>query len=446
MDLNRKTLTKLFGLFAALIVLYLVLQHIDILYSFFLWVLGALTPFIIAGFLTFILNVPLKAIEHKLFQPKNGKQVSKFKQKARRPIALTLSIILFVVVLAAFLTIIIPEIGRSLTKIADSIPMVVTTIQEQLTSWSKENEMIANIIDAVNIDWNTISKSMVSFLQSNGTNVVNSAWGFVSNIISAAISTFLGIVISIYTLMRKEKLSSDIKKVLYSFLPMKISDNICYVAHLTNLSFYNSITGQMVECIILGSLTALGMSLLGLPYAALIAVLIAILSWIPMFGVGIGIFIGAILILTIDPLQALWFVIFMVILQQLEGNLIYPRVVGSNMGLPPLIMVGAITLFANFFGVIGLLVAAPVTSVVYTLLKAFVADRIKKKKIAPEKYAAITVDEVEEETKVLRREKRANIIDKVNIKKHINKSHDEDGSAVGSEKKQNSKKSGTPKK
>ena len=446
MDLNRKTLTKIFGLFAALIVLYLVLQHIDILYSFFLWVLGALTPFIIAGFLTFILNVPLKAIEHKLFQPKNGKQVSKFKQKARRPIALTLSIIIFVVLLAAVVTIIIPEIGRSLTKIADSIPMVVTTIQEQLTAWSKENEMIGNIVDSFNIDWNTISKSMVTFLQSNGTNVVNSAWGFVANIISAAISTFLGIVISVYTLMRKEKLSSDIKKVVYSFLPEKISDKICYVAHLTNLSFYNSITGQMIECIILGSLTALGMTVLGLPYAALIAVLIAILSWIPMFGVGIGIFIGAILILTIDPLKALWFVIFMVILQQLEGNLIYPRVVGSNMGLPPLIMVGAITLFANFFGIIGLLVAAPVTSVVYTLLKAFVADKIKKKNIAPEKYAAITVDEVEEETKVLRREKRANIIDKVNIKKHINKSHAEDGSAAGGEKKHNSKKTDTKKK
>ncbi|MBQ1659422.1 MAG: AI-2E family transporter, partial [Clostridia bacterium] len=153
-------------------------------------------------------------------------------------------------------------------------------------------------------------------------------------------------------------------------------------------SFYNSITGQMIECLIIGTLTALGMTLFGFPYAALGGVVVAIMSWIPMFGIGIGTAIMGILLLTVDPMQALWFVLYMVTLQQIEGNLIFPRVVGSKIGLPPIVLIAAIILFSGFFGIIGLLVSGPVTYVIYTLIRRFVYLRIKQRNIPRSKYEA----------------------------------------------------------
>ncbi len=386
MELNRRTMLKIFALCVCVILVYLAFQNLNLVFAFLNWVLGVLTPFIVAGFLTFFLNVPLKAIERHLFQPKPGKPVSELKQKARRPIAIILSIGLFVVVIAAFLTIIIPEIGKSLMTIADSIPGLINQLQNFFNDLSENNDMVKDVINNINVDWRTLSTTVMGFLQNNATNFVSTAMQFVSTIVSTAISVFLGIVISIYTLMRKEKLSTELKKIIYSIMPMKAADFVVEVGQMTNKSFYNSITGQMTECVIIGSLTALGMTILGLPYAALVGVLIAILSWIPMFGVGIGIVVGALLLLTSDPMQAVWFVIFMVCLQQIEGNLIFPRVVGSNMGLPPLIMVSSITLFANFFGIVGLLVCGPVTSVLYVLIRRFVANKIEEKEIPSEKY------------------------------------------------------------
>lgn len=386
MELNRNTMLKIFFLCVCVIIVFLGFQHLDIVFSFINWLIGALTPFIIAGCCTFFLNVPLKAIEKQLFRPRNGKQPTPLMEKARRPVAIILSIGIFVLIIGAFLTIIIPEIVGSLQTIADSIPGLVKNIQEEVTKLGEENEYIQEFLQENTIDWQMMTNSAIDFLQNNAGNFVSSVMTLVTTVIGTAVNIFLGIVIAIYTLMRKEKLSSDLKKIIYSIMPMKAADFIVEVGQLTNKSFYNSITGQMTECVIIGSLTALGMTIFGFPYAALVGVLIAIMSWIPMFGIGIGTAIGALFLLTSDPMQAVWFVVFMICLQQIEGNFIFPRVVGSNMGLPPLIMVSAITLFASFFGIIGLLVSGPVTSVFYTLFRRFVYAKIEERRIPPEKF------------------------------------------------------------
>ncbi len=389
MELNKNTMIKLFLLCVCVLLVFLAFQNLDTVSSFLNWLLVVLTPFIIAGCFTFFLNVPLKAIEKHLFRSKDGKPVSEFKEKARRPIAIALSIGIFVIIIGVFLTIIIPEIINSMQTIADSIPGFFQNVQKEIIKIGEENEYIKQFFEQNEIDWQMITNKTINYLQSNVGNFTNFIMNLITTVVGTVVNIFLGIVISIYTLMKKEKLSSDIKKVLYSVLPVKHADFIVELGHLTNQSFYKSITGQMTECVIIGSLTALGMTIFGFPYAALIGVLIAILSWIPMFGVGIGIIIGALFLLTTDPMEAIWFVIFMICLQQIEGNFIFPRVVGSNMGLPPLIMVSAITLFASFFGVIGLLVCGPVTSVLYTLLKRFVFTKLNERKIPKEKYRTI---------------------------------------------------------
>ena len=368
MNMNRKDTIKIFFLAVCIILVYIGFQHLDIIGSFLLWLLQILVPFIIAGCFTFFLNVPLNAIERRLFRSQNGKPVSPLKEKLRRPLAITMSISMFVLILGIFLIIIIPEISNSLQKKA--------------------------IYDNINIDWESIGSNIASFLTKNVANffdstmnLLSSTMKVVSSVISITVNIFLGIVLSVYILAKKEKISSHLRKFLYAFFPSKAVDYIVEVGIMTNRSFYNSITGQMMECVIIGTLTGFGMAILGFPYAALVGVVIAICSWIPMFGIMIGTVIGALFILTVSPVQAIWFVVFMVCLQQIEGNLIYPRVVGSTVGLPPIILIAAIIVFSGFFGIIGLLVSAPVTSVLYTLLKRFVRERLKSRNIPEEKYA-----------------------------------------------------------
>ena len=386
MNMDRKNMIRIFLLAACIIVFYLSLNHLNLVFSFVTWLMSVLTPFIIAGCLIFFLNVPLKAIERHLFRHKNGKPASKFEDKARRPVAIILSFMIFIVIIAVFLLIIIPEIAKSLASLSESIPGTLENLQKWVTAISEENEYLNQVIEGLSIDWKSITNTLVGFLTNNSSSLVSSVFTLISSIVGVLISVFLGCVLAIYVLMNKEKISSDVKKLLYSVLPEKVADFTVNVGHLTNRSFYNSITGQMIECLIVGSLTALGMTIFGFSYAALGGVVIAVLSWVPMFGIYIGSAIVAFILLTVDPFQALWFFIFMVCLQQIEGNFIYPRVVGAKVGLPPLIFVSAIIIFSNVFGVIGLLVSGPVTFVIYTLFRQFIYKRIDQRDIPPEKY------------------------------------------------------------
>ena len=398
MNLDRRTIEKIIAIGSLFILLYLGLQNMNVVVSFFSWLLYVLMPFIIAVCCTFFLNVPLKSIEKVLFRPKGDKPVHPLLERLRRPIALILSLLLFGFIIAAFLVVIIPEIGKSLTALAQSIPGAIENFRQWLYTLSSENEYVATILDNMKIDWDFVNNYITNFLQNDAANLLTFTMGMVQQVISLAINFFLGLVLSIYTLMRKEKIAKNVKQLIYAVLPEKFGDYLCEIGTLTNQSFYNCITGQMMECVILGTLTALGMTIFGFPYAALIGVMIAILSWIPMFGVGIGAAVGGLIILTVDPIQAIWFVVYMVCLQQIEGNLIYPRVVGNNIGLPPILLISAIILFSNFFGVPGLLVSGAFTSVLYTIIKRFVSKRLRDRAVPEEKFmpSKITLEDARE--------------------------------------------------
>ena len=406
MNLDRKNIQKILFIGAVLIIVYLGLQHMNIVFQFLAWVMYIAMPFIVAICCSFFLNVPLKAIEKHLFRQKGDKPVNPILDKIRRPIALTLSILLFLTVIIAFLIVIIPEIGNSLNSFILAVPTAANNINDTIKEWAESNDYVLQVVKYFNpeygepiiqngkevgtntivINADAITTALSGFLSNNAGGLVNYTMNMLSSIFNAAVNVFLGIVLSIYALLRKEKIASDVKKLVYALCPSRTADFLVEVGTLTNKSFYNTITGQMMECIILGSLTALGMTILGFPYAALVGVMVAILSWIPMFGVYIGAGIGALFLLTSDPMQAVWFIVFMICLQQIEGNLIYPRVVGNNVGLPPIIVISAIVLFSNFFGIIGLSVCVPITSVLYTLIRRLVFTRLRSKKVPHYKY------------------------------------------------------------
>ncbi len=408
MNLDRKNMEKIIFLGVAFILVYLGIQNMNVVVNFLFWVLSMLTPFLIAIIMTFFLNVPLKAIEKRLFRPKNGKPVKPVLEKIRRPVSLVLAILLLLLIIGAFLTIIIPEMGKSINQLIAALPGAVDNLNERIYSIAKDNETIMDALRNIKADYGkeivqdgktvlvtaffdgqALTSYISGFLSNNAGGVVSYTVNMVSTVVGTTVNILLGLVLSIYTLLKKEKISTNVKKLIYAALPTKGADFIVELGHLTNQSFYNSITGQMMECLILGSLVTLGMTIFGFPYAALVGVVVAIMCWIPMFGIWIGAGIGTLFVLTVDPIQAIWFLVFMVCLQQIEGNFIFPRVVGNNMGLPPLLMISAIVLFSSFFGIVGLIISCPVMSVVYTLTRRFVFTNIRKKNIPREKYEAL---------------------------------------------------------
>ena len=214
-----------------------------------------------------------------------------------------------------------------------------------------------------------------------------------SGIIGGVTNFVIAFIFSIYLILQKEKLGSHVKQTLYAILSEKHADLLVYVGRLSNKIFSSFLSGQCIEAVILGTMFFVTLSIFRLPYAVLIGVVIAITALIPIFGAFIGCAVGAYLIVMVDPMQALWFLIIFIILQQLEGNLIYPYVVGGSIGLPSLWVLFAVTVGASLFGVAGILLFIPLCSVLYSLFRDFIKNRLKKKSVNQWKWAAISSDE-----------------------------------------------------
>ena len=285
MKLDRKNIQKILFVGVVLIIVYLGLQHMNIIVEFLAWLLYVAMPFIVAICCSFFLNVPLRKIENHLFRQKGEKPLPPILDKLRRPVALFLSIAIFLVVIVAFLIVIIPEIGKSINSLILAIPDAANNINTQIKEWADDNDYVLQVIKFFNpeygenivqngkvvgvntivINSDAITGALSGFLSNNAGGLVNYTMNMLSSVFNAAVNVFLGIVLSIYALIKKEKIASDVKKFIYAVLPSKSADFIVEVGTLTNKSFYNTITGQMMECVILGSLTALGMTILGFP-------------------------------------------------------------------------------------------------------------------------------------------------------------------------------------
>ena len=235
------------------------------------------------------------------------------------------------------------------------------------------------MLPAFTLDLERLYTAVLNFLTSYGQTLMDTTIGVTTSIFSAAVNFVLALVFSLYVLAQKETLSRQVTKTMRALLPEKKAAWLMDLAALTNKTFSNFITGQLTEAVILGSLCFVGMVLFKMPYASVVSVLIGFTALIPIFGAFIGIIIGAFLILLISPVKAFWFVIFILVLQQIEGNLIYPRVVGKSVGLPGIWVLAAVTVGGNAFGLVGMLLSVPVCSVLYALLRQLVHGRLEKK-------------------------------------------------------------------
>jgi len=361
------------GVTTACILIYLGLRRINAVTAGIVWFLNIVKPLLFGIVFALILNVPMGFIEQKLLSDKRF-------SKIRRPLSIVLSLLFIIGLLSGIAILVIPEL-------ADAIKLLVQIVTEFVNELDQMEESAlfaqfpwAEYVLDLNIDWGKIGTQIGDWFTSKGGFLVNQAVGAAGSVLSGMITFVLALIFSIYILSQKERLKRQVCRLIRVWLPARFGTGLIHVASVCNNTFKLFIAGQATEAIILGTLCMVGMLLLQLPYAPMIGALIGFTALIPVVGAFVGTFVGAVMILTVSPYKALIFVIFLLILQQVEGNIIYPRVVGSKINLPAIWVLAAVTIGGNLAGAAGMLLGVPFASAAYALIKEATETKESKEK------------------------------------------------------------------
>ncbi len=377
MNLDKKNMIKILGIVTFAIVLFSCVMNVSQVGVAVEAVTAFLMPFAVGVAIAFFINVPMRFIETKIF-----KKWTKL-PKLKRAISLVLGILFLIILIGVVLLVIIPQMITTISEIdfEGYINKIIAFVEKTLVDYPWIIEEFNNFLVDFDQEIQKFIQSALTWLSTGLTSVIDVA----GNMIGGIVSGFIGFFFAIYLLVDKENLSRQAKMAIYSVTSEEKADKIIKIARLSDKSFSNFISGQCLEAIILGILFAIAMKIFGMPYVSLISVLIGFTALIPVVGGFIGCLIGAFLILMQDPMQAVWFIVMFIVIQQLEGNLIYPRVVGNSVGLPPIWVLALVTIGGNLMGIFGIIIMIPIGSVVYALFREFVykkigtkSDRVKK--------------------------------------------------------------------
>lgn len=380
MELSRQTMKKLAALIAFGVLLLVGAQHLDAVLAAvrFLW--GIAAPLAVGGAMAFVLNVPLRFLEQKLF-PRPGGKKKGVSPALARGVSLLLTFVLLAAVLVLLVWVVVPQLAESIR----SLGAAASAAAVRMIAWGEEQfaaypEITARL-EGLTVDWRALLENLWTFLTSGVGSVVSSTISVTMQVFSAISAGFISLIFAIYLLLQKERLGLQCRKALYALLPRAGADRVVRICALSHRVFSNFITGQCVEAVILGAMFFASMTLLRMPYALLTGCLIAVTALIPIVGAFIGCAVGAFLLLMTSPMQAAVFVVLFLVLQQVEGNLIYPHVVGSSVGLPSIWVLAAVSVGGSLMGIAGMVLFIPLTSVAYTLFREFVNRRLKERGI-----------------------------------------------------------------
>ena len=381
MHIDKKMMHRIFGLIAGAIVFAWLILDTARASIVFNRIWGLIAPFAAGAGIAFIFNVPMRAIENQLDGMK--------KRGLRRGLSIILTLLCLALVIMFVFELLIPQIRLTVASLSEKIPAFVDRTAQNLKLLVADNPELGTWIQQTfnlqSLDWPNIVTNVLAWVGNQVSSVMGSAVNVIGSVTTGIVNTVIAIVFAIYCLGRKEILARQGRRVLYSVLPEHITDEIIRIMRLTNVTFSSFISGQCLEAIILGCLFAVVMAILKMPYIPLVSVIIAVTALIPVVGAFVGCIVGAFFILVNDPLQALTFIAMFLVLQQLENNLIYPRVVGTSIGLPGMWVLVAVTIGGEIMGVGGMLVMIPLTSVLYTLAREFTNRRLAERQIPPEK-------------------------------------------------------------
>lgn len=342
-------------------------------------IIEILSPFIIGGAIAFVLNTPMKFIEINLFSKKSP--LGKISSGLKRVFSYLITLILFLGLIIIIMFIVIPELVNTISDLASQLPEVFEKAELFVVKNLADNPQIVDFVNSIEIDWISIRDSAIDFLRRSGLNWLNSTFSFASSLIGGVVTFTLAFIFSIYVLFQKEKLGLQMKKLILAFLPRERADRIFYIGRLSSNTFSNFLSGQVLESFIIGMMFLIAMSIFKFPYAVMVSIIIGVTAIVPVVGSFIGLIIGVFLILVVDYKMAFWFIIMFLIIQQIEGNVIYPNVVGKAAGLPSIWILVAVTVGGSLMGILGIILFIPIGSILYSLLRETVYIRLKKKGI-----------------------------------------------------------------
>lgn len=369
------------------IIVFCALQHIDSIGDAIRRIGQLLLPFFLGAAIAFIFNVPMQYIERGLFRRRAGKVKPQHQKKfhnMKRALAylITLGIVIGIIVL--ILCVVIPEIVATVETLSTQIPLSIDQIQSLAEDMNQEAPYLKDWLAEAGITWDSVSSKITEALSGAPSTLINGGIELISSVAGAIFNFVVAFAFSIYILAQKEKLKRQGKMILKALFPGRVANTSIRILKMSHKTFANFISGQCLEACILGAICLLGMSILRLPMAMMISVVVGVCSLIPIFGAFIGCAIGMVLIAISNPIQALIFLILIIVIQQVEGNLIYPHVVGTAIGLPSIWVLFAVTIGAKMFGVIGMIVFIPLCSVLYALFREFVYNLLQAEKSAVE--------------------------------------------------------------
>lgn len=384
---NKRRLTRwVIGIAAACIAIVFGLKNFDMIKETISWLVGLVMPLIIGFAIAMIINVPMGFFEKLIFPPK-----SKVKPKLKRIVSFFISIILILGILAGVIWLVIPELVNAVTVIVDGA-LEYTSMISKMTEEEIAQLPFGKLL--LNIDWNkTLSNVQIWVKEQSGV-IVDTAVGTVSSVVSGVYDTFIAFVFAIYIIFNKETLKRQVSKLIRVWIPEKVAENTIHATAILGKNFKSFVSGQSLEAVILGVMCMVGMLILKIPYAPMVGALVGVTAIIPVVGGFIGAGVGAFMIMTEDPFKAVVFLIFILVLQQIEGNVIYPKVMGNSVSLPSMWILAAVTIGGGIAGAVGMLLSVPIASTIYTLVSEATQKRENKIETSETAVETITDDEV----------------------------------------------------
>ena len=377
-DMKEKMGMKrpIIGYILLIAALILGIQNITVVVTVLQTVAGVLQPLILGAVIAYILNILMKKLE-KIYFPKSKNRLI---NKTKRMVCIILSLLLVIGILGLVMGLVLPELVGAFAVIAESVPVYYEKLVAWLMTYSDKFPVIEEYINGLQLDWSQITKNLVMYATSGVGGIFNSAISVVSVVVGGIVNFVIALIFAIYLLAGKEKLSAQLKRVLEAYLSEKKRAQLAQMVAVADNTFSSFIVGQCTEAVILGSLCTIGMWILRFPYAPMTGAFIGVTALIPVAGAYLGAGVGAFMIMTVDPMKALLFLVFIVCLQQLEGNLIYPKVVGSSVGLPALWVLAAVTVGGGINGIFGMLLGVPIAATLYKLIGMDVRKKVDKPK------------------------------------------------------------------
>lgn len=386
---NKFSIKKIIMIALGLIIFYLAIKNIAVVISYIGTFISFFTPFILGAALAFIINVPMTKIEGFLFKkvPENPKtRLQRCAKTLKRPVSMLIALVLVFGVIVIAGIIIVPQVASGLESLAEALPGAMDRLQDWISTNANKIDIVENLMNKIDIDLDSVGRELASTAKGWATAMLDSGFSTVSNIVNGIFEFVIGLVFAIYILLQKEKLGRQGKQIVYATFTEKTADKIMYITGMTRDVFKGFISGQCVDGIINAILFFIILTILGIPYAVMLSIFSGFMAMIPIIGSFIGAGVGVIIVLIMDPSQVLYFIIMYIIVQQIDGNVIYPLIAGNSMGLPSIWVLMAVTVGGSMMGILGMILFIPICSVLYKLTRHYVLRRLKDNDVPEEKW------------------------------------------------------------